>query len=175
MSISLAYAYFDTSALMRRVEANVANPFSRNQKIAERVTRLLDDSNVVGAVSEHVLLELHNSIAIDWRKSDSPEFDQGWAERSFADVMQLIAGGKLTIVPMPPKAAEQAMTLVTIATRDYDSNFRAWDAVHLLTATAWAYEVGTSVDLITTDTDFERFIALFSSFRGYVNPLNLDN
>jgi len=170
----MTYNYFDTSCLMRRAEADVASPSSRNHRIAERVNELLDDPNTIVAISEHTLLEFHNNIAVDWRRSEASEFDQQWAERSLADVMQIIEVGQVEIVPIPPKAAEQAMALITIATRDHNNALRAWDAVHLLTATAWAYEVGSAVRLATTDGDFERFVSCFPHFKAYVDPTNLD-
>lgn len=174
MNASTAYNYFDTSSLMRRAEADVASPSSRNQKIAGRVNGLLSDPNITIAVSEHTLLEFHNSLAADWRDSQSPEFDKQWAERSLTDVMRIVEAGRIEIVPVPPKAAEQAMTLITIATRDHNNALRAWDAVHLLTATAWAHKVGSAVRLATTDGDFERFVSYFPHFKAYVDPVNLD-
>lgn len=78
------------------------------------------------------------------------------------------------MVSVPPRAAEHAMILVTIATRDHGSAFRVWDALHLLTAAAWAYAIRSVVGLTTTDRDFERFISLFPHFKTHVNPNNLD-
>lgn len=159
---------------MRKAEAAVANPNERNKKTSKKVNDIVNDPNIVVAISEHTLLEFHNNIATRWRDTQVPEYNQEWAEQSLADVMESIASGQLEIVPVPPKAAEHAMTLVTIATRDHNNSFRAWDAVHLLTAAAWAWEVGSVVKLTTTDTDFERFVSLFSYFKAYVAPNNLD-
>lgn len=159
---------------MRKAEATVPNPSARNRKICDRVDEILDDPNTTVAISEHTLLELHNNITTDWRNTQVPEYNQEWAEQCLVDVMELIADGTLEIVPIPPKAAEHAMTLVTIATRDYGNKFRAWDAVHLLTATAWAWEIGSVVKLTNTDTDFENFIELFPHFKAYIEPNNLD-
>lgn len=72
---------------------------------------------------------------------------------------------------MPPKAADRAMTLVTIATWDPNIVFRVGDASHLLTVAARATRTGSVVNLITTDTDFERFISHFRHFRSHVNPV----
>ena len=101
------------------------------------------------------------------------DYDEDWAQRSFTNLMELVAEGEVEVVPVPPKAADRAMTLVTIATRDHNIAFRVGDALHLLTAAAWATRTGSVVDLITTDTDFERFISHFRDFRSHVNPVNL--
>ena len=101
------------------------------------------------------------------------DYDQDRAQRSFTNLMELVAEGEVEVVPVPPKAADRAMTLVTIATRDHNIAFRVGDVLHLLMAAARATRTGSVVDLITTDTDFERFISHFRDFRSHVNPVNL--
>jgi serine/threonine-protein kinase RIO1 len=52
------------------------------------------------------------------------DHDQDWAQRSFTNLMELVTEGEVVAVPVPPKAADLAMTLVTIATRDHNIAFR---------------------------------------------------
>ena len=64
------------------------------------------------------------------------DYDQDRAQRSFTNLMELVAEGEVEVVPLSPKAADHAMTLVTIATRDHNIAFRVGDALHLLMAAA---------------------------------------
>jgi hypothetical protein len=88
--------------------------------------------------------------------------------------MRDIHEGRLGVRRSPPKAFEQAMTFVTMAARKHGRKFRVWDAVHLVTATDWALELGQVVEIWTTDTDFEKFLAAFQGFAGLVSIRNLD-
>jgi hypothetical protein len=47
--------------------------------------------------------------------------------------------------------------------------------VHLITAVAWSIEVGSTVDLWTTDGDFDGFVDLYPFFGRYVTVRNLDD
>ena len=58
--------------------------------------------------------------------------------------MKLVAEGEVEVVPVPPKAANRAMTLGLIATRDHNIAFRVGDALHLLIAAAWATRTGSA-------------------------------
>ena len=71
------------------------------------------------------------------------DYDQDRAQRSFTNLMELVAEGEVEVVPVPPKVADHAMTLVTIATRDHNIAFRVGDALHLLMAAAWATRTGS--------------------------------
>jgi hypothetical protein len=59
------------------------------------------------------------------------DYDQDRAQRSFTNLMELVAEEEVEVVPVPPKAADHAMTLVTIATRDHNIAFRVGDAMQL--------------------------------------------
>jgi hypothetical protein len=89
--------------------------------------------------------------------------------------MDDLAAGRLEVLTTPPKAYEQAMTLVRMTTRDYGRKFRVWDAVHLVTALTWAELLGQPVEIWTTDTDFEGFLGLYTHFAASVSVRNLDN
>ena len=71
------------------------------------------------------------------------DHDQDRAQRSFTNLMELVAEGEVEVVPVPPKAADRAMTLGPIATRDHNIAFQVGDALHLLTAAARATRIGS--------------------------------
>ena len=88
--------------------------------------------------------------------------------------MELLAKSRLILRPVPGRADEHAIALVTLATRDYGNGFRVWDAIHLITSAAWARELQATVELWTTDTDFVKFVDLFPEFKRFVQIRNLD-
>ena len=85
--------------------------------------------------------------------------------------MQQIAAGRIEIISVPSKAAEQAMYLMKIAVRDRRIALRPWDALHLISAAAWADHLGDRVELATCDTDFQRFVDAFPYFKRFVSIL----
>lgn len=169
--------YLDTSALVRRAEAAVLQPTPRNIHSGTPVTTLLTSPPVPVATCEVGLLEFHDVVTMLWRDSNPPyqQHDEAWAESAISQVMADIAQERLSIRAAPARAYEQAITLVTMTTRMHGRKFRVWDAVHLVTATAWASELGQSVELWTTDGDFDGFVALYPHFGQFVSIKNLDN
>ena len=123
------------------------------------------------------IVEFHNALAANWRGTHSTcvEYDQAWVERSQVKVMELLAKSRLILRPVPGRADEHAIALVTLATRDYGNGFHVWDAIHLITSAAWARELQATVELWTTDTDFVRFVDLFPEFKRFVQIRNLDD
>lgn len=171
-----AAIYLDTCALVRRAEASVPSPEARNTHAGMPVASLLSQPGDAVAICEVGLLEFHDVVTSLWRDTDAgkSQYDDAWAEKAISMMMGDIDAGRLTIKQSPAKAFEQAMTLVTMAARDYGRKFRVWDAVHLVTATDWALELGLVVELWTTDTDFEKFLAAFPHFATCVSIRNLD-
>ena len=121
------------------------------------------------AVSELTLIEYTNTVYTLCRDQQQQQLTQAWAEGSVSALMSEIAEGRVQIVGTPPKAAEHALTLVKMATSDHRANFRAWDAVHLINATSWALTRDPPFTLLlTTDSDFRKFVACYQGFKGYV-------
>lgn len=151
---SLTYTYLDTSALMRLAESRSSPCTPRNTAIGQKLDALFGDSARKFACSDVTLVEWHSNITVDWRRSSDPQFDEAWWEAAQAELMLRIGQRQIEVLLMPPKALEQAMALVTVATRDHGRGLRAWDALHGLIAARWSYEVGQAVELLTTDADF---------------------
>lgn len=172
-----SFVYLDTSALVRRAEASVATPDPRNAHAGPPVATLLASDTATVSTSEIGLLEFHDVVTTRWRDTNpaTSQFDENWIGSAISVAMDDVGSARLTILPLPPKAFEQAMALVTMATRSRGQGFRVWDAVHLVTATAWAADLGETVELWTTDQDFENFVALFPHFGRVVQVRNLDH
>jgi hypothetical protein len=121
-------------------------------------------------------VEFHNAVAITWRDSrpDYQQYNQPWAEAAMFRVMSLVATGRYQIIRTPPQAEDHAIALVRLATREYNNSLRAWDAVHLITATTWAHALGTPVELWTSDRGFGRFVGLYPHFKRFVNVVDLN-
>jgi hypothetical protein len=169
--------YLDTSALVRRAEASLPSPTGRNVHAGAPVAGLLAAPGVIVATSEIGLLEFHDVVTLMWRDTDASRqgHDEAWADAAVSTVMADIAHARLAIRPIAPRAYEQAMSLVTMATRTHGRKFRVWDAVHLVTATAWATELGARAELWTTDDDFDGFLDLYPHFKRSVIVRNLDH
>jgi CheY-like chemotaxis protein len=167
--------YFDTSALMRWVERDVPLPEARNARVGVAVDELLEGEMPL-AVSELTLVEFRASVAADWRSSnaDKAQCDAEWAERAKAAMMQQVADGHIGVVPMPMHVSEHAMTLVDMAARDHQIKLGTWDAIHLITACAWAYSEGTKVRLYTTNAHFEGFTGVYPHFERFAEIVHLD-
>lgn len=169
--------YLDTSALVRRAEASAGSPSPRNASAGPPVASLISASAGRVATNEVGLLEFHDIVTLLWRDTatENDHYDEMWAHSAISQAMDDLAAGRLEILPTPPKAYEQAMTLVTMTTRDHGRKFRVWDAVHLVTAMTWAEELRESVQIWTTDKDFEGFLSLYSYFASSVSVRNLDD
>jgi hypothetical protein len=167
------WAYFDTSALARWAEGDVASPSDRGRDGRTAVANLIADPDCALSLSEVTILEFSSTLNWYWRNSEYPQHDQAWAEKSLDALMGEIASGRIDVVPVPPKAGEHAMALMKVATRDRGIAFHTWDAFHLITATSWADQLGQKVELITSDSDFDRFVDAFPHFRRLVSVVNV--
>ena len=177
MTVSASIIYLDTSALVRMVEMDVNNPSPRNLHAGTPAAQLCGASAPPVGLSPLTIMEFHDVLATIWRMNEPEyqEYDQEWVERSQVRVMGLLANQRLTLRFAPPRAHLQAIALVTLATRDHGNGLRVWDAIHLITAAAWAHELGVNVELWTTDQDFQKFIDLFPEFDEFVQIRNLDH
>jgi hypothetical protein len=88
--------------------------------------------------------------------------------------MEHIADTRIGVIAVPPHAFEHAMTLVDMAARDHELKLGAWDAIHLITACAWAHKERATVGLYTTDDDFERFTVEYPHFLRFAVIVNLE-
>ncbi len=177
MSVTTKSVYLDTSALVRMVECDVKSPSARNRHAGGPVSQLCEGHAPLVGLSSLTIVEFHNTLATNWRTSNPEyaEYDQAWVERSQVKIMKLLARQRLILRSIPPRANEHAITLITMATRDHGNGLRVWDAIHLITAAAWAHELQASVELWTTDEDFRRFVDLFPEFKQFVQIHNLDD
>lgn len=115
-------------------------------------------------MSELTIIESHDVLSKLLRSTDAPQFNNAWFEQSLNRIMGLLASRRVTVIAPPPKAAEHALVLVTIASRDHGAKLKAWDAVHIITAAGWARALGQRVTVVTADRDFQRFFDLQGHF-----------
>jgi len=155
---------------MRFAEGRVGKPDARNRQGRSVVENLITGDSVL-ATCEVALIEFHDSLGRRVRSTSDRQFDEAWFEDSTKELMSLVAVRRLEVVPVPPKAVENAMALMTIAHRDEGIAFHAWDAVHLIVALAWGVALGRQVEVATCDTDFPRFVEAFPHFKSYVTIL----
>lgn len=172
--------YLDASALVRWVEADVASPSARNLSCAAPVAAVCSAETPVLGLSELTIMEFHNTVISCWRAGINGHatyagHDQSWAEQSQLKLMRLVADRRVEVRGIPAWASEQALALVTVATRDHGNGLQTWDAVHLIVAARWALELGVTVELWTSDSDFGRFVELFPHFKRFVQVRNLDS
>ena len=113
---------------------------------------MLADPRRQFACSETTLLEFHNNITKRLRSGG--DFDYAWWRACRDALFNDIASGRIIVLPTPPRATEHVMSLVTLFTLDHHRALEAWDAMHVVIAARWAYELDTQVELITSDTDF---------------------
>jgi hypothetical protein len=167
--------YFDTSALMRWAERDVPLPETRNTRVGVAIDELLEGEMPL-AVSELTLVEFRAAVAADWLRSDAQkaECDAAWTERAKTALMKQVADGRIGVVPVPAHVSEHAMTLVDIAARDHQFKLGTWDAIHLITACAWAHSEGTKVRLYTTNGHFEDFTSVYPHFERFAEIVHLD-
>jgi hypothetical protein len=169
--------YLDTSALMRRCEADVPSPTQRNKLAGADVASVLSLGTATLATCEVGLLEFHNSVTGLWRDTDAnnSQYDAAWLERALTVTMEDIATGRLVVRPVPPRAFEHGMTMVTMAARKTEGRkLKVWDAVHLASAMAWATELGHRIELWTSDNHFDGFLTSYPGFARWVTIRNLN-
>ena len=173
MTSSPRLTYLDTSALMRRAEGLAASHTRRNALIKPVIAAILDDPSRELACSETTLIEYHSNLTTNWRSSQLSDCDAEWWEIARADLLDRIGAGSMIVLPNPPRALEQVMALVTSATRDHDRALRAWDALHASVAAYWAVTKQSTVELVTSDSDFEIVLQLMG-LSSRLQVLNLD-
>ena len=166
------YHYLDTCAVVSWCYANTSLANSLDSACSAALNSLLATPTSKVAISELTLIEWHGSLARLWRDTAARQIGEEWVRSSMAKLMKEIASEALKVIAVPPKAAEHAMLLVTVATRDHNLSFKAWDATHIITAAAWARSVGEKVTFVTSDKAFEKFLDKYGYFRNLVN-LNL--
>lgn len=168
--------YLDTSALVRRAELAAQAPTPRSLHAGRPVATLLAGTAHEVATSEVGRMEFHDVVTTMWRDSTPTgiQYDAQWWERVTQEISNEISSGRLSIRNSPPRAFQRAMSNVTMATRQHNKKFRVWDAVHLITALAWSVDVGETVELWTTDGDFDGFMGLYPYFSKNLIIRNLD-
>lgn len=165
-----SYTYLDTGALMRHAESMVTDIPDRAALIRPHVTKLLNDSDAVVACSEITLVEFHDVLTTYLRGGGV--YDGEWWDACRRDLWERVDAGSILVLPTPPKVFDQVMALVTLATKEHGRKLKAWDAMHLLIAARWAYELGTKVNLVTSDSDLDVVSVL--GFEAHVEVVNLD-
>jgi predicted nucleic acid-binding protein len=167
--------YLDTSALMRWVERDVPQPRDVDVRVGAALDALIATGTRL-AVSEITLVEFRSAVTRNWRRTDQQmtACDAGWVARARAALMEHIADTRIGVIAVPPHAFEHAMTLVDMAARDHELKLGAWDAIHLITACAWAHKERATVGLYTTDDDFERFTVEYPHFLRFAVIVNLE-
>lgn len=163
------FHYLDTCAVVGWCCAEASSVSPIDAACSVTVDSLMQSSTSTPAISELTLIELHDTLAKLWRSSDSPQFDEAWVATSMTKVMSAVESLALDVVEVPPKAAEHAMLLVTLATRDHGLKFKAWDATHLITAASWARSLDRQVTIVTADSDFKRFLDRHAHFKTFVD------
>ena len=140
MASNAGLGYFDTSALMRWLEGDVPNPKDLNARIAPIIDQTLSGADRL-AISETTIVELLSNVTYNWRNQEPQcqPFDAAWAGRSRQRFMSLIAVGRLEIIPVPARAIEHAITIVDLAAAEHQLRVGVQDAIHMITACAWAY------------------------------------
>jgi hypothetical protein len=165
--------YLDTSALMRRAEGLLPSPNARTALIKPYIDGILSDPGRVLACSDLTIIEYHSTLTTYLRASDKPDCDFSWWAAARLDLLSSIGSGRISVLPTPPKAYEQVMSLVTTATLQHQKALKAWDALHVTIAAKWSFELGHAVDFVTADTDF-RLVIDFSGLAPHLSIVNLD-
>ena len=176
VSRRVAPTYFDASTLVRSAEAKGAAPPPRSRHCDGLIQAAYTDHDRLIGVSRLSIIEFHNAVAITWR-DNSPtyqQYDRTWAETVTIDIMGMVTSGRFQVVPTPAQAEDHALALVRLATREMGLGLHAWDAVHLVTASAWAHSLGEPVELWTTDRGFRKFVDAFPHFKSFVTVIDLN-
>jgi hypothetical protein len=158
--------YLDANPLMRWAEAQATSADERSTTAAARVEELISGDDTI-AISEVTLIEYHDNISVYRRNNKPGDHDDDWLARSRTQPMQWIADGRLTVLAPFPRMLDTAMSYISLA-QGQGRALRAWDAVHICRATEWARETGEPVSIVTGDSDFEEFLALFPKLRDFV-------
>lgn len=172
----MTHTYLDTCCFVRRAELSGPLPTARTQHAAPPVVALLEQAAAPIATSQVGLAEFHDVVTAMWRNTNPPDdvYTEIWCDHAMAETLADVETGRLSILPLPPKVFEKAMTLVTMSTREHGRKFRVWDAIHLITAVAWSVDLQTKVELWTTDGDFDGFVSVYPSYANHVQIVHLD-
>jgi hypothetical protein len=160
---------------MRWLECDVPNPKDENRRIGPSVDAILSSPDRL-AISEMTILESLSVVTRNWRMQDAQclPFDAAWAMRSRNRFMNLVATGRVEVVPIPPRAAEHAITIVDFAAAEHQQAVGVQDAIHLITACAWAYRERAPIRFYTSDDDYDQFTALYPHFLRFAEVVNLE-
>jgi hypothetical protein len=164
--------YLDASALMRNAESSISSCSERNRMIRPVIRSIMEDYRRELACSEFTLMEFHSNLTTNWRHTGNANYDEAWWHRSWDEVFSLIREQQLRVLPTTPRILEEAMALITVATRDYGAPVRSWDAVHMLIANQWSFRFEERVDIVTSDAHFD-FAFKYPGF-ATLSVLNLD-
>lgn len=167
------YTYLDTSALMRRADMAAGSTLPRILKMEPFLLGIFADPDRVFALSEITLLEFHSNITTNLRSASLPDRDLEWWSSVHHQLLDEIGAGRISVLPIPPKATEQVIYLLTIATRDHGRALHAMDAMHAVIAGRWALTLNQDVEVLTSDSDFEAAI-LATNFQNRLKFSNLD-
>jgi predicted nucleic acid-binding protein len=167
--------YFDTSALMRWLEGDVANPKEMNSRIRPMVEQILSGTDRL-AISEMTIVELLSNVTHNWRNQDPQcqPFDDAWAGRSRQRFMSLIADGRLEVIPVPTRAIEHAIAILDLAASEHQLRVGVQDAVHMITACAWAYREAAAVRFYTSDDDYNQLTDAYPQYLRFAKVVNLE-
>jgi hypothetical protein len=171
--VSSDFAYIDTCVIGCHAEGRASGAPAREVAIRSRLEAILA-SGIKLAVSELGLIEYHDMLMKKVRDTHTPIWDETWGLESLAATMALIRSGALTVISAPSNAPEQAIQLMVYATRKYGLAFKLWDAMHLVIATNWAYELGHPVELLTADHGFAKFVDTVPAFKQLVTLVDLN-
>lgn len=169
--------YLDTSCLIRRAELSGPRPSPRSIKSGTPVDALIRSAAPeTAAISEIGLAEFHDVVTTMWRNTNAPDelYDETWRDAAIGQTFDDLQTSRLTVVESSAKAIEQAITLITMATRQFNRKLRVWDAVHLSTAVRWSASTNERVQLWTTDSDYASFVNVFPHFDKHIEVVNLD-
>jgi hypothetical protein len=163
--------YLDANPLMRIAESDGAPPEHRSLRIEANVTPLIESADIVTAISQVSILEVHTNACkyVRQTEADFQRYDDAWLDRTMSQLMEWISGGSLIVRQAPPNVMLKAIAIVERATREARRNLRSWDAVHLIYACQWAREEGRQVELVSNNGDFRAFLDTFPEFASLVN------
>ena len=163
--------YLEANALCYWATAAADPPDPRDYRIGTRVFDIIEDQANRIAISELCLAEFQNTLC-NMERGEQPQFSAQWADRSFNNLMERIATGRIEVLATPPRLLEDVMVLIRWVTRYHRRNFRAWDAGHLRSAYAWARELNQRVTLVTNDSDFKKLYEVYPGHSEYVELLD---
>jgi predicted nucleic acid-binding protein len=159
--------YLDTNPLIRWAESQAASAHQRSTTAGQRVEELIHGETVV-AISEITLIEFHDVVCTYCRSNKPGDHDPAWLSGVQESLMTWIADGSLLVLPPFPRMYETAMSYITLVLSQ-GRRLKAWDAIHLCRATEWARETESRVTIVSGDADFETFLKLFPTLRGFID------